>query len=441
MNVMNDTSQQDTPATPDSDPDPGFNRDGLRTLTSMRRSSDDRIVAGVCGGVARHLNVDPIIVRIAVVVLTFVGLSGLILYLAVWLLVPADDEPQSVAADWFNLERNEEQVRTVGLFVALVLAVAAVVGDNGWGLWWLGWWVVPAAFLFWLFVVRPRRRRQWLESGAAVTPPYPPPAAGSSEAHVAEYTAWKTQQVLNRKRARFERRRESRILTGLTLSVILIAEAVTLLVDQTVVKVPGTTYIAVAIAVVAVGCLVGTVWGNAGGLITIGTLLTLALAAASLEAYGPVGRQAFTPQSAATVRSSYGHGIGELELDLSEVSRPADLIGRTVTVRAGAGRTVVYLPDDLPVSADIRLHAGQVTVFGREWRGPDNSRKVRDGNGPGLNLVINQRVGDVEVVRRSDTESSDAPEAPEAPQAPKAAPNAVSSFVTQRFTQAEEIHS
>ena len=417
MNVMNDTSQQDTPATPDSDPDPGFNRDGLRTLTSMRRSSDDRIVAGVCGGVARHLNVDPIIVRIAVVVLTFVGLSGLILYLAVWLLVPADDEPQSVAADWFNLERNEEQVRTVGLFVALVLAVAAVVGDNGWGLWWLGWWVVPAAFLFWLFVVRPRRR-------AADVPTYPPPAPGTTEAHVAEYTAWKTEQVLARKRARAERRHESRILTGLTLSVVLIAEAITLLVDQTVVKVPGTTYIAVALAAVALGCLVGTVWGNPGTLISIGVLLTLALAAASLESYGPIGRQEFTPQSAKTVRASYGHGIGELQLDLSEVSRPADLVGRTVTVRAGAGRTVVYLPDDLPVSADIRLRAGQVTVFGQQWHGPDNSRQVTDGNGPGLKLVIKQKVGDVEVVRRSDTETQDAPPAKPAPPAAPHSPTA-----------------
>jgi phage shock protein PspC (stress-responsive transcriptional regulator) len=383
-----------------TEPDQDFNRDGLRTLATMRRSSDDQIVAGVCGGVARHLHVDPIIIRIAVVALTFIGMSGLILYLAAWFLIPADDEAQSVAADWFHLERNEEQVRTIGLFVALVLAVAAVVGDNGWGFGWIGWWIIPAAFLFWLFVVRPRRRREWLASGAEPPPPYPAPAPGTSEAHVAEFTAWKTAQVLERKRARYERRHESRVFTGLALSVILIAEAVTLLVDQTIVDVPGPTYIAVALAVVAVGCLVGTFWGNASGLIGIGVLLTIALAISTLTAGGPIGSQEFTPQSAQSVKSTYRHGIGELQVDLSGINRTAGLVGRTVTVKAGVGRTAVYLPKDLPVTVDVQLRAGDVAVFGREWNGPDNHRKVIDGTGPGLHLVIDQRVGDVEVNRR-----------------------------------------
>jgi phage shock protein PspC (stress-responsive transcriptional regulator) len=310
MEHMNDTPQTDdtekVEASPDADENSSagestdtsrdFNRDGLRTIADMRRSSDDRIVAGVCAGLARHLNVDPIIVRIAVVVLTFVGLSGLILYLAAWFLIPADDDPTSVAADWFKLDRNEEQVRTVGLFVALVLAVAAVVGDNGWGLWWLGWWVIPAAFLFWLFVVRPRRRRQeWTPGGAPVAPPYPPPAPGtppapgSAEAHVADYTAWKTQQVLDRKRQRWERRRESRVLRGLTLSAALIAEAIAVIVDRSVANVPWTGYVAVALAVVAIGCLVGTMWGSAGGLIGIGLVLTVVLTIGSLAQGGPIG--------------------------------------------------------------------------------------------------------------------------------------------------------
>src|SRR5689334_20110943 len=99
-------------------PDDGFASQNLRTISDVHRSSDDRIVAGVCAGVARHLNIDPIIVRIAVVALTFVGLAGLILYLAAWFLLPEDDAPplgkpsvpagrapkRSVAADWFRLD-------------------------------------------------------------------------------------------------------------------------------------------------------------------------------------------------------------------------------------------------------------------------------------------------------------------------------------------------
>ena len=154
------------------------------------------------------------------------------------------------------------------------------------------------------------------------------------------------------------------------------------------------------LAVVAVGCFVGTFWGNASGLIGIGVLLTIALAISTVTSGGPIGQQEFRPQSAQSVKSTYLHGVGELEVDLSKINRTAGLVGRTVTVKAGVGRTAVYLPKDLPVTVDVQLRAGDVSVFGREWNGPDNHRRVIDGSGPGLHLVVNQRVGDVEVSRR-----------------------------------------
>ena len=90
-------------------PDDRIASQNVRTLGEVRRSSDDRIVAGVCAGVARHLNIDPLLVRIGVVALTFIGLAGLILYLAAWFLLPEDLADKSVAAEWFNLDQNEPQ--------------------------------------------------------------------------------------------------------------------------------------------------------------------------------------------------------------------------------------------------------------------------------------------------------------------------------------------
>src|SRR5215203_1294215 len=57
------------------------------------RSRRDRWVAGVCGGLAEHFRIDPIIVRVATVALVFAGGAGLLLYLAGVLLVPEADEP------------------------------------------------------------------------------------------------------------------------------------------------------------------------------------------------------------------------------------------------------------------------------------------------------------------------------------------------------------
>lgn len=68
------------------------------TRTPLRRSRDDRMIAGVCGGTARWLNVDATLVRLAAVVLTIFAGSGIPLYIAAWLLIPADGEPESVAA-------------------------------------------------------------------------------------------------------------------------------------------------------------------------------------------------------------------------------------------------------------------------------------------------------------------------------------------------------
>ena len=72
----------------------------------LRRSTDDRMLAGVVGGLARYLDVDATLVRIAFVVLTVVGGAGVPLYLASWLLIPEDGADQSIAASFLDSRRN-----------------------------------------------------------------------------------------------------------------------------------------------------------------------------------------------------------------------------------------------------------------------------------------------------------------------------------------------
>ena len=72
----------------------------------LRRSADDRMLAGVAGGIARYLNVDATLVRIGIVALTLLTGAGGALYIAAWLLIPADGEDQSVAAAWLAARRD-----------------------------------------------------------------------------------------------------------------------------------------------------------------------------------------------------------------------------------------------------------------------------------------------------------------------------------------------
>jgi phage shock protein C len=66
------------------------------------RSRNDRMIAGVAGGLAAALNIDPLLVRIVLLALAFLNGFGFMVYLALWLLVPNED---SVAVD------AREQVR------------------------------------------------------------------------------------------------------------------------------------------------------------------------------------------------------------------------------------------------------------------------------------------------------------------------------------------
>src|SRR3954447_12624 len=67
-----------------------------RDLDRLRRSTSNRYVAGVAGGLGRHFNVDPTILRVLLVVLTFFGGAGLVVYAVGWLFVPEDDSDHAV---------------------------------------------------------------------------------------------------------------------------------------------------------------------------------------------------------------------------------------------------------------------------------------------------------------------------------------------------------
>lgn len=58
----------------------------------LRRSRDDRWIAGVCGGLARWLGWDPTVVRIVYVLVSILSAAfpGLIVYLVLWLVMPVE---------------------------------------------------------------------------------------------------------------------------------------------------------------------------------------------------------------------------------------------------------------------------------------------------------------------------------------------------------------
>lgn len=74
------------------------------------RSRHDRIVAGVAGGLASYLNVDPLFVRLGFVVLGLFQGLGLIIYALLWLLIPNEDSLTAEARD--QVRENVSEMRS-----------------------------------------------------------------------------------------------------------------------------------------------------------------------------------------------------------------------------------------------------------------------------------------------------------------------------------------
>ena len=62
----------------------------MHTARPLRRSVHDRVIAGVCAGIADYFGLDPTVVRVAYVLLSIlsVGFPGTLIYIILWIVVP-----------------------------------------------------------------------------------------------------------------------------------------------------------------------------------------------------------------------------------------------------------------------------------------------------------------------------------------------------------------
>lgn len=71
-----------------SSPYPTYNQQPERKLT---RSMTDKMIAGVCGGIAQYFNVDATLIRLVFVLLMLAGIfPGVLAYIVAWIVMPAE---------------------------------------------------------------------------------------------------------------------------------------------------------------------------------------------------------------------------------------------------------------------------------------------------------------------------------------------------------------
>lgn len=359
--------------TPPEEPPGGT---AVRPDRRLHRSRSDRVVAGVAGGLGEYTGVDPRLFRVLLVVLSFFGGVGVLLYLVGWLFLATDGDGVSPA----ETLRFGGTGRSPGEGAVLVLAVlaagAAVIrGDVG-----DVTLLVLAAAGALLLVRRSRHHPGDVRPPEPVEtsdphygagpgwPPHGPPmwtTEGTGPAGVGTVTLpaptspWPPAQ-----RRRPPRQRST--LGPATLSAAVLVLGVLGILDATGVLDPGRRlYLAVALAVVGLGLVVGGWVGRARWLALLGVPMTVALVVSGWagSAYpGGTGTRRYSPATVADVQQRYDLGAGDVELDLTAVP----FVDRNVDTRVsvGAGDVRIVLPRNVDVVFDGRVDAGQLAAFG-----------------------------------------------------------------------------
>ena len=131
----------------------GNNSPGDRWLRRPRRSTGDRKIAGVAGGLGRAFGIDPVLIRVAFVVLTIFGGFGGLLYVLGWLLLPADGDEVSAAEALLGRGRS-----SVPPPLAVGLGIVAVVAAFSMFSWGLPFLPLAIGGVILLAIMRKRRR-------------------------------------------------------------------------------------------------------------------------------------------------------------------------------------------------------------------------------------------------------------------------------------------
>jgi phage shock protein PspC (stress-responsive transcriptional regulator) len=366
----------ENPADPGPGPDhgPRVTRDEVRDLGRLRRSRSDRKIAGVAGGLARHLDIDPIILRVALVVLVFFGGAGLVIYGACWLLVPDEYTDEATL-------RLDDRSRGVALILVGVIAALAVIGDSM-GNWGFPWPLAIAGLIVLLVLsVRGDRRTR------PAAPPVPPAPGATYPAPPMAPPA----PPRNPKR-------RGPLLFWFTMALSALAVGLLGIADVAGAPVTDSAYPALVLGLIGAMLVVGAFYGRAGGLIAVGLVAALATAGATAAHEVDAGKIDESPTRAVDVDDSYDLWAGDIQIDLSEVQDLENLDGRTIDLEATFGRILVTVPDGIDVEVDARVEGGETRLFGDD---EDNSNSARHSaptaNAPTLTIDAEVAFGEIVV--------------------------------------------
>ncbi|WP_111600985.1 PspC domain-containing protein [Streptomyces sp. Amel2xB2] len=392
-------------ADPGTGPDPGTGTGTSRPQPARRltRSRRPKVLAGVCSGLGRYFDLDPVVFRIPLAVISVVGGLGLVLYGAAWLLIPAEDVSQNEVRRL--LSGRVEGSTLAGILVALLgcgLFLASLGGrSTSFSLLLVG---AVAGAAYWSL------HRREAEAAEAVGAPVDPTTAhavadappeaqappvpatpswwrepltkdgtgvpsdtgylwGPSDAAPPAGRGQRPDGTRAGEPAASRRPRRERSFGGLVTLLATIAAVAGAAPgwDSRPLGTSLTVGLACALAVYGIGLAVTAFAGRTGLGTVFLTVVTAVLLAAASVLPKSIGTKdwrdvTWAPADASDVATSYELDGGSAELDLGGLRFGGDQRTVRTTARIGAGTLKVVVPSGTRVELDADIAAGELRV-------------------------------------------------------------------------------
>lgn len=381
-----------------------------RVFARLPLRADERYLGGVAGGVARSLDVDPMIVRLGFAVGALYLPVVSVVYTLGWVLMPDERTGRSLVQS----TREPNGWRFLVGVLALGIGATILVPDLGPG---GNTDLTAGVVLLGLGLLLVLRHPNGLGRGGVVDVDRDRdrndlgPGAGAADADPEGPVAAGGGAAAERSGSLLGRVRRDRVppsyLGWLAISLVALLAGGLAAVDYNWSVKPG---VAVSLALLVVGgaLLVATRWGRARLLIPLGLLLLVLWAAVvvpDVPRYDGEGNVSYSLSSGDTLPGAYEHGYGTMEVD---VRRGRFEAGDRQVLHIGltSGMVRLTVPRDVYVEVRGEVGAGEVEIWD-EWRvadsGPLFAQTVDldagDHEASRLNVVLDVGIGRVEVHR------------------------------------------
>ncbi len=380
-------------------------KEGTPSSRQLVRPHQRRMIGGVALGIANYLVISPVLVRIAFVVTLFFGGFGLVAYMAGWLLIRDEREPESIA------QRVAEKVQSGPAWIGVVLILVAVLivldrvtylsGSIVWATVLLIGGVLlyrgdlagprsdrptPALSTIPATMAAPATQADVVEGPPSAPPNLPePPLTAPPPAPAGPPPP---------------RSMLGRVTVGiglLVLGALAVADNLTTRLDP-----QPRHYLALATVVVGAGLMVGAWAGRARWMILLGVLLVpplLVSPMAELDWRTNFDARVVSPATVAELHSFYDPSAARLVFDLTDIPWDGDVASFAASI--GAGEIVLIVPDDVAVTGTARVGVGEIeTPSGtRSGFGELSSALSMPGESGTIAADLSVRAGRIEVVR------------------------------------------